>query len=659
MLRTASLSFLLTLILALVFTSGTFVSANAQNKKVVFLKNKNNSPYSISNPETYLSGRSIQRRKKFNIAIDSSDLPINPNYIATIGSLGNVRILGKSKWMNALIIECSDVNTMNQIENLPFVKSFSNIALRIKDPKKSRPEIEKIITNQRISWRRMNDPSSRYLYGSSYNQINMHNGHLLHNIGADGQNMMIAIFDSGFNGFLTNSFLDSANQNNQIVATKDIVNDNASVNEDDAHGLYCLSVMAGNKSGEYVGSCPKAQFVLLRTEDVASEQLIEEYFWAIGAEYADSCGADVFTSSVGYTTFDDPNQNHVYSDLNGNKTIVTIAADKAASKGIFVVTSAGNEGGSSWKYIGSPADGDSVYAVGAVDFQKNIAGFSSFGPTYDGRVKPDGLSIGLNTYLISSSGSIINANGTSFSTPNLAGLITCIWQLFPDISNAELMQTIRESSDRFNNPLPQYGYGIPDMAKALAIIIKQRAQFSFTVSDCKPTLNWKSYDYKGMGYLIQRKFANESNYISIDKFYSSNNEWRMSTYKYSDLRVNKNVQYRILQLLDTSNTKPLHFVLDSANYILPESCLTNNISIYPNPAQDFFKLEIVTASAINAVEVVIFNNIGQQIKSVSIKKPAGYFISPAISTYGLSKGVYIIKVFNDNKELITQKLLIQ
>ncbi len=659
MLKTLPLQLIFNFILFLLLTGGACTSLHAQNKKVIFLKDKKNSPYTLNNPEEFLSKRAIDRRKRFNIPIDSSDLPVNPSYINTIGGLENVRILGKSKWMNALIIDCNDPISMNKISGYPFVRSFANIALRKRDNNKNKPQIENIINKNILSERRLNDGSDRFAYGSSYGQIAIHNGQLLHNIGADGQNMMIAFFDSGFKGFNTNRFLDSASKNNQIIATKDIVNDNTTVNEDDAHGLYCLSVVAANQSGELVGSCPKAQYLLLRTEDVESEQLIEEYFWAIGAEYADSCGADVFSSSVGYTTFDDPVQDHIYSDLNGNTAIVTNAADRAAQKGIFVIVSAGNEGGSIWKYIGTPADGDSVYAVGAIGLQKNIAGFSSFGPTYDGRVKPDGLSVGLGTYLINTAGSIVTANGTSFSTPNLAGLITCLWQLFPDINNATLMQAVKQSSDRYNAPLTQYGYGIPDMAKALSILLKKRTQCSGSITDCRATLNWKSFDNKGMAYLIQRKFTHESNFSSIDTLFSSHSSWGEREYTFTDIAVNKNVSYKIFQLLDTSHTTPFSFLLDSIHFFLPESCKRDDITLYPNPAKGFFKIEVAFAPAIKDLQLVMYNAIGQQIKTMHYIKPEGYFTTPEISTSGIPKGLYVIKIYDDNQEVSSQKLIIQ
>jgi hypothetical protein len=646
------------LMLSFVMSSST-QTAWAQNKKVIFLTDKKNTPYSISQPEAYLSARSINRRNRFNIPIDSSDLPVNPSYVAQISSLPDVQMLGTLKWMNALIIDCNNASVMNQISLLPFVKSYASIALRKKESAKAKPLIETFSATNIYSGRSNNSITDRYQYGSSYNQIALHNGQLLHNIGADGENMMIAFFDSGYRGYKTNRFIDSALRKNQIFSTKDIIQNNAEVNEDDAHGLYCLSVIAGQIPGSYVGSCPQAQYVLIRTEEVNSEQMIEEYFWAMGAEYADSCGADVFTSSVGYTTFDDSAQDHVYSDLNGNKAVVTVAADKAAGKGIFVVTSAGNEGGSSWKYIGTPADGDSVYAVGATDLQRKIAGFSSWGPTFDGRIKPDGLSVGVSTYLIGTNGSVITANGTSFSTPNLAGLITCLWQLLPDVSNAKLLQTLKQSSDRYASPSPQYGYGIPDMAKALGILLKEKAERSFSIKDCSVTLQWKSYDCRGMGYMIQRKLPSESGFTSLDTLYSNQSKWDFHSYSFTDFPIRKEAGYRIIQLLDTSQANPLLFTLDSTTLRVPEICNRNEITLYPNPAKDFFRIEMASAPAIEDLQLGIFSQTGQHIKTISLKKPEGYFSTPEISTAGMPKGIYIIKIFNGKTALYTQKLMLR
>jgi hypothetical protein len=220
-----------------------------------------------------------------------------------------------------------------------------------------------------------------------------------------------------------------------------------------------------------VGTAPHAQFLLLRSEDVNSEYIIEEYNYASAAEYADSAGADVIHSSLGYTTFDDPSQDHTYADMNGNTAPATIAADLAAKKGIIVTSSAGNEGNSAWNFISVPADGDSVLAIGAVDQQATYSSFSSNGPSADGRIKPDVAAVGGGTFLyMPFNPSVVQANGTSFSGPIMAGAAACLWQSWPSKKNMEVVQAIKRSANQYFSPDTLLGYGIPNFNIAYSVL---------------------------------------------------------------------------------------------------------------------------------------------------------------------------------------------
>jgi subtilisin family serine protease len=227
--------------------------------------------------------------------------------------------------------------------------------------------------------------------------------------------------------------------------------------------------MAANSPGLFIGTAPKANYHLIRTEIEGSESLLEEYLWMCGAEYADSVGADIINSSLGYTVFDDEAQNHAYSDMNGNSTIVTRAADMAASKGILVVNSAGNSGNKPWQFIGAPADGDSVLSVGAVDENQIWAEFSSIGPTADDRIKPNIVAQGKNTIFTQIDGNIVSGNGTSFSSPIIAGLAACLWQSKPSLNNMQLLESIEKSGSYAYAPNLHYGYGLPDFDLAMHI----------------------------------------------------------------------------------------------------------------------------------------------------------------------------------------------
>jgi hypothetical protein len=304
-------------------------------------------------------------------------------------------------------------------------------------------------------------------YGPSLNQIDMLKGVCLHNAGFQGQGMIIAILDAGFYHANVLKAFDSLRANSQIIATHDFVAENSSVYEDHFHGMCVLSCMGGNLPGQLVGTAPKAKFLLVRTEQDSSEYVIEEYNWAAGAEYADSAGADVINTSLGYTTFDDAKQSHTYADMNGHKTICARAANFAANKGLAVVCAAGNEGGSQWNYVGTPGDADSVLAVGAVDASGNYANFSSHGPNSSGMVKPSVAAQGQGSVVAdwNSNGTVLE-NGTSFASPIMCGLVTCLWQAHPQVSNMELFKFIEQSADQYTGPDTLSGYGKPNFCSA-------------------------------------------------------------------------------------------------------------------------------------------------------------------------------------------------
>jgi subtilisin family serine protease len=282
--------------------------------------------------------------------------------------------------------------------------------------------------------------------------------------------MLIAVLDAGFIGANTIPVFQNMINENRLLATHDFVEGDSNVFAHSSHGTSVLSCMAAQLPGSMIGTAPDASYILLRTEDAGSEFIVEEYNWASGAEYADSAGADVFNTSLGYTTFNDPLYNHTYADMNGDSTVITIAADIAASKGILVVNSAGNSGGTPWNYIGAPADGDSVLTVGAVDSHEVIANFSSHGPSFDGRVKPNVCTQGSGTFLAFDNGTFGYSGGTSFSSPIMAGAAACLWQARPGSNNMQIFHAIEQSADRYNHPDTLYGYGIPDLMRAWTLL---------------------------------------------------------------------------------------------------------------------------------------------------------------------------------------------
>lgn len=460
--------------LLIVFGVFSCFSAEAQYTRfIIEFKDKNETNHAISNPSTFLSPESIKRKKMFNIEIDSTDLPVSKKYIDSISSFPDIKLIYTSRWMNFALIQTANKNSLNKINALGFVKNQFPIA-NIPVPLKVK-EIKNTVLGNNLNQMQGTSSENVIPYGKSQSQIFIHEGEYLHSKGFFGDGIKIALFDAGFYRFTNLSAFDSLKNQNKFKDSWDFVSNEASVTDDDQHGTKCLSIMGANLPGIFVGSSPHATYYLYRTEDAETEYPIEEVYWLIAAERADSLGVDMISSSLGYTVFTDPYFNHRFSNLNGTETIVSKAASMAVSKGMIVMNSAGNEGGRPWKYISAPADGIHVLAVGAINTAKQLAEFSGIGPTADGRIKPDIVSVGVNTQLIESDGTVGSGNGTSFSNPNIAGLVACLWQAFYDFSNLEIIQAIKNSADQFLSPDNLKGYGIPNLHKAYSDLYHQRA----------------------------------------------------------------------------------------------------------------------------------------------------------------------------------------
>ncbi|MPL97754.1 hypothetical protein SDC9_43949 [bioreactor metagenome] len=455
-------------------------TASAQTSGAVYrvqFTDKNNTPYNISNPQEFLSQRAIERRQRMGIAIDESDIPVVQAYLDSLTSMGTV-VYNQSRWFNTATIFVTDTTVIPQIEALSFVsevvKTKPYLAAKKKKTFKNGTQSMEVsgVFNYAAVTMRSNSEMKRILndYGMGLNQANMIGADYLHGLGFQGEGMVIAILDAGFYHVNTLSMFDSLRNSGRLLGYKDFVLPGNNLFEEATHGMSVASTIVGNVPGSLVGTAPHASVWLLRSEDAGSEYIVEEDNWIAAAEFADSVGADVINSSLGYTEFDDPSQNHVYSDLDGNTARATRGADMAASKGILVVNSAGNSGNSSWHYIGAPADADSILTVGAVDAYGNIASFSSYGPTADGRIKPTVCAQGVATSVVSSSDGVYPSNGTSFSSPVMAGAVTCLWQANRNLSNMEVIESVIKSASRYSMPDSMYGYGVPSMVIAHMIL---------------------------------------------------------------------------------------------------------------------------------------------------------------------------------------------
>src|SRR5574338_416904 len=340
--------------LLLIFLSALLLltETSAQfTRYIVRLKDKGNNPFTLSNPIAYLSQRAIDRRARYNIPIDSTDLPVTPSYITQIKNVPNVTLLHASKWLNSVTIQTSDANAITTISAFPFVKSVSGIAARAGERNNNlidKFSNETITSEPAVANRLTGTESDYYNYGAaSFAEVSLHNAQFLHDVGLRGQGMQIALLDAGFTNYTTLHAFDSINTNGQVLGTWDFVSGNPDVN-DHNHGMECLSIISANIPGQFIGKAPKASFYLYRTEDAATEYPIEEHNWACGAERADSAGTDVISTSLGYTQFDNSTFNHTYADMNGKTTMAAIAATMAARKGILVFAANGNDGNDSW-----------------------------------------------------------------------------------------------------------------------------------------------------------------------------------------------------------------------------------------------------------------------------------------------------------------------
>lgn len=426
---------------------------------------KQNTPFSLNKPEEFLSQRAIDRRIQQKILVTEQDIPVNKAYTDSLLEF-NLEVVLVSKWMNGAMIRCADTNTLNTIQQLTFVKHLDRY-----------PHLPETKSSKDEKYILASEPAAAVNYQT---QIEMLELDYLHNQGINGKGVLIGILDAGFKDVQTVKSLQHMWDSNKVLAMRDFVKDDENMLSNHTHGTLVFSILAGWWPDRLVGSAPGAHYVLVRTEKSDTEYLAEEYSWLAGVEFADSIGVDVINSSLGYYAFMDNRQNHEYQDLDGLTTLVTLAALHAARRGILVVNSAGNEGDDPWFQIIAPADADSILAVGAVDFQENIANFSSRGPSSDGRIKPDVSAMGQKTYGQTVNGSVSTYSGTSCSAPLITGLAASLKQNNGHCTAQQLREAIIASSDRFQYPDYEYGYGIPDALLANAILSERKNESDLT-----------------------------------------------------------------------------------------------------------------------------------------------------------------------------------
>lgn len=436
------------------------LSAFAQEDAWVYFNAKPNSAIFLSNPLTMLTQRSLDRRTVQNIALDIKDVPIHQPFVDQVEAATGISVMAKSKWFNAVHVrgsqsEISALDALSFVDHIDFANPDLNIAGKMATPKKIK-NVNKTFETDVV-----------FNYGNSANQIEMLNGHLLHQQNYTGAGKIIAVMDGGFPGVNTASTFSRLRDNNKILGGYDYVTRDPDFYSGISHGTLVLSTMGGYKDGQLVGTAPDASYYLYITEDGNSEGPLEESLWVEAAEEADRLGVDIITTSLGYSNFDNPDYNHTYEDMNGTTTYISRGLDIAFSRGMICVVSAGNEGSNDWHYITAPADAINALTVGAVNSSGNYASFSSQGPSFDGRVKPDVVAKGQAATVSNTTGNITTANGTSFSGPIIAGMVASFWQALPNKTNAQIMQLVKQSASIYTTPNEELGYGIPDFAQAL------------------------------------------------------------------------------------------------------------------------------------------------------------------------------------------------
>jgi len=513
------------LLFVLLLTTAAF----SQEDAWIYFADKPLAQSYIDNPLSMLSQRALDRRTTQGIALNVQDAPIHQLYIDQVTAATGITVMAKSKWLNALHVRGSQTDIV-ALAGLPFVNRIHYANHSLNPGGRQLPQTNP--TTSRIN--KFLDTQVNYNYGGSATQVQMLKADWLHQQDFTGSGKVVAIMDAGFPGVDTQAPFQRLRDNNLILGGYDFVNKVANPYTGYQHGTQVLSNMGGFVDSQLIGTAPDAHYYLFITEDVNSENPVEESNWVEALEMADSLGVDVVNTSLGYFEYDTAAYSYTYDDMDGQTSFASRAADIAFSKGMICVTSAGNSGNTANPHIGVPADAATVLTVGAVNNAEVKATFSSIGPSFDGRIKPDVMAMGVAATVATQTGAIATNNGTSFAGPILAGAVTSFWSSFPNKTNAEIIQLVKASADRFASPDNNYGYGIPDFQQAYNTALLSASEFdrkgfvvypnpaqnqiniTFTDAVAKPTIAF----YNSLGQLVLQQTIENNPAISLDNLNS-------------------------------------------------------------------------------------------------------------------------------------------
>lgn len=508
----------------------------------VYLKDKGHTSYTIDNPLEFLTKESIERKQEHNIEIDESDFPISGDYFRIVEKAGG-KVVSFSKWFKTLVVELQDSISIDTINSLSFVDSAKYVWRGNPNAYSHalRPRLDKFGIQE--------DEVSVSFYGRTKEQFELHNATYMFDAGYQGKGMKVGVIDAGFTNFDVIPHFESV----KLDGYANFVPGGGIFSAND-HGTKVLSTMAVYMPGIMIGSAPEAYYHLMRSEDIVTEFPVEEDYWVRAIEYADSIGIDVINTSLGYNSFDDSDLNYTHDDLTGRASIMSHAADVAYDKGMLIVVSAGNEGNKQWQNTTPPGDAYNVIAVGAVGTDSIIAPFSSNGEMADGRIKPDFVSVGSRTVTINKHGVIGTTNGTSLSSPYLAGLITSLWSVNPGLHRSDLKNILWESADRHSEPHPVYGNGIIDFRQAYIKVLQSLKTYNRIVDEDGVVIKPVS---RGMYVIDLQQALYSNNNLSVrllDEEGILVTEQKLGSEKTASVAIDKD-------LLDANDY--IHFVIDT------------------------------------------------------------------------------------------------